>query len=86
MNLSLIKSLLAGATMLAAWTIAFFFWRFWHKTRDRLFVFFALAFLLLGIERLCLGLAIGLAESYFYLFRLCAFLIIIYAIIDKNKN
>jgi hypothetical protein len=86
MNFSLIKSLMAGATMLAAWTIAFFFWRFWQKTRDRLFVFFALAFLLLGIERLGFGLAPGRAESYFYLFRLCAFLLILYAIIDKNKK
>jgi hypothetical protein len=81
-----IKLLLAGASTLAGWVIALCFYRFWGKTGDRLFVFFAVAFLLLGFERLGLGIMSRQVESYFYLIRLCAFLLILYAIVDKNRK
>jgi hypothetical protein len=86
MNTYLINTLLAGAIIFAAWLVALFFWTFWKKSRDRLFAFFAAAFLLLGIERLCLAFWAEQGESYFYLIRLGAFLMIIYAIIDKNRS
>jgi hypothetical protein len=86
MSTSLINSILTGAIVFAGCTIALCFWRSWKKTRDRLFIFFAAAFLLLGIERLCLGLSLTHDESYFYLIRLLAFLLIIYAIVDKNRK
>jgi hypothetical protein len=86
MNTAVISSMLAGATTVAAWAIALFFWRFWKQTRDRLFIFFAVAFFLLGIERLGIGLMTGKVESYFYLLRLSAFLLMIYAIVDKNRK
>jgi hypothetical protein len=81
-----IKLLLAGASTLAGWIIALYFWRFWKKTGDRLFIFFAVAFLLLAFERLGLGFIAGRVESYFYLIRLSAFLLIVYAIVDKNRK
>lgn len=86
MNKLVIASILAGVTVAAAWAIALFFWRFWKRTSDRLFAFFAVAFLLLGLERLGIGLMTGRVESYFYFIRLCAFLLIIYAIVDKNRK
>lgn len=82
----MIKAMLAGAIMLNAWAISVFFMRFWKKTRDRLFAWFAVAFILLGIER---ATTIGFAgETHFhvYLIRLVAFLLIIFAIGEKNKK
>lgn len=78
--------MLAGAIVLAGCTIALFFWRFWRKTGDRLFIFFALAFFLLGIEHVCLRLFAGQGRFLVYLIRLCAFLLIVYAIVDKNRK
>ena len=63
-----------------------FFIRFWRKTRDRLFVFFAAAFLPLGVERLAILITSAELHSYCYLIRLAAFLLIIFAILDKNRR
>jgi hypothetical protein len=65
-----------------------YFLRFWRQTRDRLFLIFALAFWVLGVERLLLSLTMPEAEyhAYIYLVRLSAFLLIIGAIIDKNRS
>ncbi len=79
----MIKAILAGAIMLNAWAIAVFFWRFWRKTGDKLFLCFAAAFILLGVERLGLSSWRGDGE-YVYLIRLCAFLLIAVGIIGKN--
>ena len=83
---SSIKAMLAGAIMLNAWAIAVFFLRFWRKTCDRLFAWFSVAFILLGIERIDMVCFPG--EPYFpvYLIRLAAFLLIICAILDKNRS
>lgn len=67
---------------------ALFFARFWRDTHDRLFGFFAAAFLLLAAQRSAL-VFIGPAQSelygLLYGLRLVAFLIILYAVIDKNR-
>ena len=86
MNIPIIKAMLAGAAMLNACAIAVFFLRFWRKTRDRLFAWFAVAFILLGIERISI-LFLG-AETYFpvYFIRLAAFLLIICGILEKNRS
>lgn len=63
-----------------------FFLRFWRRTRDWLFLVFAVAFVLLAINA-CLGtlLDIPRAErSWIFLFRLAAFSMIIAAILRKN--
>lgn len=86
MTIPVFNSMLTGAIVFAAWLIALCFWRYWRKNHDRLFAFFAAAFLLIGIERLSLELWSGHDESNFYLIRLCAFLLIIYGIIDKNRT
>ncbi len=72
--------------MVSAWAISVFFLRFWRKTRDRLFGYFAVSFLLLGIERVSILVTEGEARSLVYLIRLGAFLLIIFAIIDKNRR
>jgi hypothetical protein len=80
------KAMLAGAIMVAAWAILVFFLRFWRKTRDRLFALFAAAFLLLGIERNIIVVLSSDHRSLGYLIRLFAFLLILFAIFDKNRR
>jgi len=73
---------------MAAFTIGLFFLRFWKKTHDRFFLYFAIAFTLEGIVRTLLGLDVGSNESepLFYLVRLVSFVLILIAIIDKNRE
>ena len=80
------KAMLAGAIMVTACAIAVFFLRYWTKTRDRLFAFFALSFLLLGIERVSMVMVHAEKHTLVYLIRLAAFLLIIFAIVDKNRR
>ena len=77
---------LYGAIAMACCVAALFFFRFWHTTRDRLLLFFALAFAVLGAHWAALGaLDLRAEERYFlYVPRLLAFLLIIVGIVDKN--
>lgn len=62
------------------------FLRFWYDARDRLFLFFALAFWTFSLSwagRLVVG-SEDEASYLLYLFRLAAFLLIIAGIGDKN--
>ncbi len=79
--------MLLGAIAMACFTASLFFIRFWKKTRDRFFLFFAISFCVEGFSRVMLGLTYysNEQEPFFYLLRLFAFLIILYAIIDKNR-
>ncbi len=65
-----------------------FFVRFWHRTRDALFLAFAVAFWLLAANQALLVLTdIPLEEkSWFYLLRLAAFAVIIVAVAAKNRR
>ncbi|HUP33542.1 MAG TPA: DUF5985 family protein [Gaiellaceae bacterium] len=78
---------LSGASLLAAAAIALFFLRFWRETGDRFFGFFALAFLVFALNRLALVLLDTDDESrtWVYVARLAAFVLIIVAIVDKNR-
>jgi len=80
--------LLGGAIIMGYAVASVFFWRFWQKSRDRLFLMFGGAFLLLAVHR---GLITALAvmreeQSWTYLIRLAAFLLIILAILLKNAE
>jgi hypothetical protein len=78
---------IAGALVLAYWAIGYFFFRFWRKTRDRLFRTFAWAFWVLAVERIILLFVDPKHEfqPYVYLVRMAAFLLIIWGIIEKNR-
>jgi hypothetical protein len=82
------NGLVSGALLACYVIIALFFLRFWVSTRDRLFVLFALAFGVLAVQRVALALTHASMEdqTVFYLLRLAAFIIIIIAIIDKNRR
>lgn len=78
---------LSGALMVLSLLAALFFAVSWRRSGDRFFLIFALAFTLLGIERIILGV-LNLPESpllSIYVVRLIAFLLIIIAIVDKNR-
>jgi membrane-associated PAP2 superfamily phosphatase len=79
---------LSGALALGFAVCALFFLRFWRRTREELFLAFALAFLLLGIGQTVLDLANIPTEerSSLYLLRLLAFLLILAAIYRKNHE
>ncbi len=65
-----------------------FFVRFWRETHDRLFVFFALAFAIMGANWTAIGLMDlhDEARTLLYALRLVAFGLIIFAIVDKNRS
>lgn len=81
------NQLLLGAIAMATLTIGLFFLRFWKKTRDHFFLFFAVAFGLEGLNRTLLGLIHSSTEDepVFYLVRLLSFILILIAIVDKNR-
>ncbi|HTU68939.1 MAG TPA: DUF5985 family protein [Candidatus Baltobacteraceae bacterium] len=79
---------LSGAVMLVCLVIALFFLRFYRRTSDRLFAWFAISFLILGLERFALILTSEPeANSPFtYLGRLVAFGLIIIAVVERNRR
>jgi len=79
---------LSGAVALGFFVCALFFLRFWRRTRDTLFLAFALAFVLMGLGQSILALANIPTEERgsIYLLRLAAFAVIIFAIVRKNRE
>ena len=65
-----------------------FFLRFWKETRDRLFGIFALAFFVFSLNRIALALTGQQSEvaTSLYIVRLLGFVLILVAIIDKNRS
>jgi hypothetical protein len=78
---------LDGASCLACAAVALVFLRFWNRGGDRLLLLFALAFVVLAVNRI--GLAVldddGEAGTFVYLARALAFGLILAAIVDKNR-
>jgi steroid 5-alpha reductase family enzyme len=83
-----VNNLLSGVLIAFYAVIALSFLRFWITTRERLFAMFALAFTVLAAQRLALSLTNATMEDQtaFYLLRLAAFVIIVVAIVDKNRR
>ena len=77
-----------GALVVLCFTAGLFFMRYWRASNDRFFAFFMVAFWALGANWL---LMVGRDPAdeylpYFYLLRLLAFLLILVAIVDKNRR
>lgn len=80
---------LMSGILVTGYTVAgLFFLRFWSASRERLFAVFAAAFWILAVQRLLIALTHSIFEdqAFFYLLRLLAFLLIIGAIIDRNRR
>jgi hypothetical protein len=80
--------LVSGAIAMGYAVAGLFFLRFWSETRDRLFLIFTGAFWLLGLQRLALAFSRDMVEEHtgLYLIRLFAFVLILGAIVDKNRS
>lgn len=78
---------ISGAIAFGFLVCGLFFLRFWRRTRDPLFMAFALAFALLGIGQAVLALANIPTEERgsLFLIRLSAFALILFAILRKNR-
>lgn len=79
---------LSGVIFAGSLTAALFFLRYWRQSGDRLFAIFALAFALFAGNRLALVVIdeANEARTWVYLLRLATFLLIIAAIVDKNRS
>lgn len=79
--------LLLGAVALGSFTIGVFFLKFWRAGHDRFFLFFALSFFVQAANRVALALEESPNEggAWNYWVRLVAYLLILVAIIDKNR-
>ena len=79
---------LFGAATFGFLLAGLFFLRFWKRTGDSLFLSFALAFWLLGLNQALIALAdIPVEErSWLYLLRLAAFGLILVSIWRKNRK
>ena len=82
------NELISGAVAMASVVIALFFLRFWRNSRDRFFLYFALSFLVQAGHRVyaAFPLVAGLDEdnSLHYAFRLLAYALILWAVLEKN--
>jgi hypothetical protein len=75
---------LSGCLTMAYAVAGLFFLRFWRDSRDRLFAFFAAAFWILAAQRAVVTL-MNVSEIVYGL-RALAFIVIIFAIVDKNRR
>jgi hypothetical protein len=80
--------LLAGALLFSYAIAGAHFFQFWRQTRDRLFCHFAVAFWLFALNQLAVSVPVLTSETrgYFYLLRVLGFVVILVAIIDKNRE
>lgn len=84
--MSPVVALIAGAMAAGYGVVGLFFLRFWSRTRDSLFLAFAVAFALLAAGQ-ALPVLYGLPRENLhgvFLLRLAAFSLIIVAIVSKN--
>lgn len=76
---------LLGMVVMAAAIAGLYFFRFWRKSRDRLFAVFAFAFWILGVNWLALAVTVqDEVRTVLYILRLLAFVVILVGILDKN--
>jgi hypothetical protein len=82
------RDVLSGILIAEYAVIALFFAKFWAKSRDRLFAMFSAAFLLLAVQRAAIAMTQEILEQQapLYLMRLAAFVVIIVAVIDRNRR
>ena len=78
----------AGAIVALCGIAALHFWKFHRQTGERFFGLFALAFAILGVNFLFLAAVDRESEfrPHVYLMRLAAFVLIIAAIVEKNRR
>lgn len=79
------RQFVAGLLTMGYLVAGLFFLRFWKRSGERLFVFFALAFALLAAQRLGLSLLTSIDSGWLYATRLLAFVLLLAGILEKNR-
>jgi Ca2+/Na+ antiporter len=82
------RHFLWGALAMTSVIASIFFMRYFRLTRDRLFVYFSIAFLAMALNWIGLAIADPSIETrhQVYVLRLLAFVLILIGIIDKNRR
>jgi hypothetical protein len=83
-----LQGFLLGVIATASLTAGAFFLRFWRQTRDVLFLAFGAAFLIEGFNRISVLFLERPNEGHpsIYIVRFFAFLLILAAIVNKNRR
>lgn len=83
----MIEGFLLGVIVTCCFVAAGFFARFWRTTRDLLFLGFAAAFVLEGLNRIAFLYLDepNAGSAVIYIVRLASYLIILAAIANKNR-
>lgn len=83
-----VAGFLGGLIAMLFIVIGVYFVKFWHRTRDQLFIAFAIAFWLLALNQSLLAMNLVPSEErgWTYLLRVAAFVFIAVAIIRKNSE
>lgn len=90
-----VGSFFAGFAACAFFASAIFFLKFWRASSDKFFLYFSSACGLLALERVLLLFLLSdshnhshtpEAQIWVYLVRMAAFLVIIWAIIQRNRK
>lgn len=88
-----IKCMILGAVVFAELIASLFFLKSWKTTRDNFFLFFALSFVLDAASRILLTITDRTTDMtntdyapLVYIVRLLSFLLIIFAIVQKNRQ
>ena len=84
----MIEGFLLGVIVTCSFVAASFFARFWFSTRDLLFLGFAAAFALEGLNRMAFLFLDrpNAGDEYIYVVRLMSYLLILAAIANKNRT
>ena len=86
-DVKLLNQFLLGGIVALCAVAGLFFLRFWRRTRDRLFLIFAVAFWTLGANWLALAfIQQDEVRTWLYAVRFLAFALILWGVIDKNRS
>lgn len=88
MTSDVLWTFLDGGRVALSLVVALAFLRLGRDGRDRLYHGFAIAFVLMAVSNVLIGLRVevGDTDAFVFLPRLAAFLVIIAAIVDKNRQ
>jgi hypothetical protein len=83
----MIEGFLLGVIVTASLAASAFFYKFWKQTRDKLFLGFSAAFAIEGFNRVAFLFVVHPDEGnpIIYTVRLFSYLLILAAIVNKNR-
>ena len=81
-----VQVFIAGMVTMGFVISGLFFFRFWIRTRDRLFAIFGIAFCLMAVNEIFTPPSVTAQNGFYYayLLRIAAYLLLIAGIVAKN--